>query len=263
MAAYSQDTIMLFGDSITQGGWEPEKSGFGTRLAHVYARKLDVLNRGLSGYNTEWGIPVFEQVFAKKPEQAHAPKVRLLLIWFGANDACIPPSPQHVPLPKFTSNLKHILSLVRSPDSPYHSPETKIVLVTPPPVNTLQRGVDLHARDPPKELDRLFEVTETYAEAVRAVGVEAGEGVAVVDVFGALWERAGKDEASLSQYLSDGLHLNGKGYEIMYDELMQVIKDKFPELHPDNLRYNFARWDEIDWKNPAPTLQKRPIEIPK
>ena len=28
----------------------------------VYARKLDVLNRGLSGYNTEWAIPVFEQV---------------------------------------------------------------------------------------------------------------------------------------------------------------------------------------------------------
>ena len=28
----------------------------------VYARKLDVLNRGLSGYNTEWSIPVFKKV---------------------------------------------------------------------------------------------------------------------------------------------------------------------------------------------------------
>jgi hypothetical protein len=27
----------------------------------VYARKLDVINRGLSGYNTEWAIPVFHQ----------------------------------------------------------------------------------------------------------------------------------------------------------------------------------------------------------
>lgn len=33
--------------------------------ADVYARKLDVLNRGLSGYNTEWGIPVFEQVYIR------------------------------------------------------------------------------------------------------------------------------------------------------------------------------------------------------
>lgn len=28
----------------------------------VYARKYDILNRGFSGYNTEWAIPVAEQV---------------------------------------------------------------------------------------------------------------------------------------------------------------------------------------------------------
>jgi hypothetical protein len=27
-----------------------------------YARKLDVYNRGFSGYNTDWAIPAFEQV---------------------------------------------------------------------------------------------------------------------------------------------------------------------------------------------------------
>lgn len=59
MAANVLDTIVLFGDSITQGGWQPH--GFAQRLAYVYARKLDVTNRGLSGYNTEWAIPVFEQ----------------------------------------------------------------------------------------------------------------------------------------------------------------------------------------------------------
>jgi hypothetical protein len=41
----------------------------------VYARKLDVINRGLSGFNTEWAIPVFEQVswvdfFIKVSERA-------------------------------------------------------------------------------------------------------------------------------------------------------------------------------------------------
>lgn len=68
---------MLLGDSLTQGGWEPGKpfdydlvhafnwrftGGFAQRLAYVYARKFDVVNRGLSGYNTEWAIPVFEEV---------------------------------------------------------------------------------------------------------------------------------------------------------------------------------------------------------
>lgn len=80
MAANVLDAIMLFGDSITQGSWD--LNGVGARLSCqftfirdfvkrqltdlgdlvVYARKLDVINRGLSGYNTEWGIPVFEQV---------------------------------------------------------------------------------------------------------------------------------------------------------------------------------------------------------
>lgn len=79
MAAKVLDGIMLFGDSITQGSWG--LNGVGARLscrflshflctdgAHrsensvVYARKLDVINRGLSGYNTEWAIPVFERV---------------------------------------------------------------------------------------------------------------------------------------------------------------------------------------------------------
>lgn len=89
MAATYLDAIMLFGDSITQGAWE--FNGIGARLARksvesvllmaqpqrrnsepaidwiwllidVYARKLDVLNRGYSGYNTEWALPVFEKV---------------------------------------------------------------------------------------------------------------------------------------------------------------------------------------------------------
>jgi lysophospholipase L1-like esterase len=79
MAANVIDAIMLFGDSITQGSWE--LNGIGARLSCipfprdlsswgsqiwenlvVYARKLDVINRGLSGYNTEWAISVFEQV---------------------------------------------------------------------------------------------------------------------------------------------------------------------------------------------------------
>ncbi|KAF5365627.1 hypothetical protein D9758_003284 [Tetrapyrgos nigripes] len=211
MAAYSQDAIMLFGDSITQGAWEPGLDGFGAGLSHVYARKLDVLNRGLSGYNTDWAIPVFEKCFATREQQKHAPKVRLLVIWFGANDACIKPSPQHVPLPKFISNMKHLVNLVQSPKSEYYSSETRIILVTPPPINTIQRGADLRSRTPPLELDRLFETTHQYAEAVKDVGRE--EEVPVVDIWTKMWEAAGKQEDNLSKFLDDGLHLNKAGYQ--------------------------------------------------
>jgi lysophospholipase L1-like esterase len=255
MAANVQDAIMLFGDSLTQGGWEPNMNGFGQRLAHVYARKLDVINRGLSGYNTEWGIPVFEQCFAKQHEQQHVPKVRILTIWFGANDAAIKPSAQHIPLPKFISNLTHLVRMVTSSTSPYHSPFTRIILITPPPVNTYQREAELQAKDPPKLLDRTFETTRKYAEAVVDVG--KGERIPVVDIWNALYDAAGRDERALSRFLWDGLHLNAAGYEILYDAIIDTIREKYPELHYDKLQPVFNGWADINWDDPAQTLLAR------
>lgn len=39
--------ILLFGDSLTQRGFE--NGGWVGRLAHAYSRRADVANRGLSG----------------------------------------------------------------------------------------------------------------------------------------------------------------------------------------------------------------------
>ena len=134
------------------------------------------------------------------------------MIWFGANDACILPSPQHVPLARFAANLKQMVQMVKSPKSLRYSPTTRIILISPPPVNTFVRRAALQARDPPIPLDRGFEVTQAYAEAVRDVAKE--EDVAFVDVWTAVWEATGKNEQSLSKFLSDGLHLNEAGYQV-------------------------------------------------
>ncbi|KAF7363302.1 GDSL Lipase/Acylhydrolase [Mycena sanguinolenta] len=269
MAANVHDVIMLFGDSITQAGWAED--GFAARLAQVYARKLDVLNRGLSGYNTEWAIPVLEQMLATQQAQQHLPKVRLLVIWFGANDAVIKPFSQHVPLPKFIENMKYMVQLLHSPDSSHYSPTTKIILITPPPVNTYQRSADLASRNPPLEMDRLFETTKQYAEGVRDAAVASN--VAVADVWTAMWNGAGENEQALSRYLSDGLHLTHEGYtascsgpesvvradrdKIAYETLIETIAAEYPELHYGNLRSVFPAWNEVDWANPGPSVQKR------
>ncbi|KAK4690568.1 hypothetical protein P7C70_g9549, partial [Phenoliferia sp. Uapishka_3] len=111
------DTIALFGDSITQGAWQP--NGLGAAMANVYQRKRsrkltsdderhrDVLNRGLSGYNTAWAIPIAKQWLPRVGESR--PTTSLILIWFGANDAALPPSPQSLTLPEFKSNLHTII----------------------------------------------------------------------------------------------------------------------------------------------------------
>lgn len=87
-----------------------------------------------------------------------------------------------------------------------------MILLTPPPVNTHRRRADLESRNPPLALDRLFDTTRTYAEAVQEVGDE--QGVTTVDVWTLIWEAANRDEAALDQFLVDGLHLNGAGYQV-------------------------------------------------
>jgi lysophospholipase L1-like esterase len=153
-----------------------------------------------------------KQCFAKQHEQANLPKVRILTIWFGANDACIPPSPQHLPLPIFISNLTRLVRMVASPSSSHYSPNTRIILITPPPVNTYQREADLRSRDPPLLLDRAFGTTQKYAEAVVHVGKQ--ERVPVVDVWNVLFDAAGRNERDLERFLCDGLHLNTAGYQV-------------------------------------------------
>ncbi|CCM03909.1 uncharacterized protein FIBRA_06060 [Fibroporia radiculosa] len=253
MSASIQDAIMLLGDSLTQGGWEAH--GFAQRLAFAYNRKLDVINRGMSGYNTEWIIPVFEQCFATQNEQQHVPKVRLLTIWLGANDAATEGTPQYVPLPAYSANLAKLVRTVTDSASAHYSPVTRILLLTPPPVNTHQWAA--HRAEQNQTLDRNFEKTRTYAQAVRDVGKQVG--VPVVDLWTALWDACGHVEEQLSEYLSDGLHLTDRGYAIVFDEIMKSVSENYPELHYDKLPPVFELWDKINLENPLSSLSKRDI----
>lgn len=118
---------------------------------------------------------------------------------------------------------------------------------------------DLQSRSTPLALDRLFETTKQYAQAVIDVGREAT--IPVVDVWAALWNASGQDEAALSKFLSDGLHLNRDGYSIMYELLIDTIATNMPELHYNNLQSVFVPWAEINWTAPGLTLMKRKAEV--
>lgn len=49
--------LILIGDSITELG-SSHAQGWGTSLAIRYNRRLDVVNRGMNGYNSRWGVAV-------------------------------------------------------------------------------------------------------------------------------------------------------------------------------------------------------------
>lgn len=114
--------IVCFGDSITQQAFNVKEQGWVAHLADIYSRKVDVLNRGYSGYNSKHGVEIVqEMVLNENPD--------LVTVFFGANDASIPESQQHVPLGQYEQNLRTIILAIMCK---YAS--TPIILITPPPI---------------------------------------------------------------------------------------------------------------------------------
>lgn len=174
-----------------------------------------------------------------KAAAPHARRIRLMTIWFGANDACLLPSPQHVrfprrrlrpvhrarrltlaspaltqlPIPRFKENLKSMIDHVQR-----YSPHTALVLITPPPIHGPTRAGLLA----PRPLDRDQETTRAYARAVLDVG--AAEDVETVDLFAAVERALGGDLERGAEVLRDGLHLNKAGYQARpWDPLSSLL----------------------------------------
>ncbi|KIO28021.1 hypothetical protein M407DRAFT_243186 [Tulasnella calospora MUT 4182] len=218
---YSQvDSILLLGDSITEMGFQP--GGFVQRLAVVYQRRLDVVNRGLGGYNTDWLLPIAEKVVSNTLIKGSS-KIRLVVIWMGTNDSVLEgmPSGQHVPVSRYKKNLLAMYSLYPS--------SIPTIFITPTPF----RHDIWRDRDP--------KVTAQYGEAAKDLAKELGVGF--VD---SQKEFKGK---KLEPLLSDGLHLKPAGYEIVFDAFMRLIREKHPELAPERLPCALPSWDDHDMRD--------------
>ncbi|KAI9495538.1 GDSL Lipase/Acylhydrolase [Zychaea mexicana] len=243
--------ILLFGDSITQFSFDTELRGFGASLANAYQRKVDVVNRGFSGYNTEWALPILRQLLPTLEKQKHtSAKVLLATIFLGANDSALPFALQHVPLDKFKANLNAMLSMIQSPDSSTYNPELRLILITPPPLNEVQWKKRCDDQGGP--LNRTWEYSRDYAQAVRDVAQE--HKVVVADLWQTLMD-FGTDH--MAEYLLDGLHLNAKGNQVMYELLIETIKRHFPEIHPDNLEMELPGFRDLPRENFDDLLQFR------
>ncbi|KAI9477619.1 SGNH hydrolase-type esterase domain-containing protein, partial [Coemansia mojavensis] len=201
-------------------------SGFVSHLSGFYSRRMDVLNRGFSGYNTRDALRIVSHVFPRTNNMSlsakwawrdftipDAPKPpQLCIIFFGANDARFAPYTQHVPLNEFSINLRKLVSLLRNPESEYYSPSTRILFVTPPAIG--DKMVEEISRRDGHAPDRKNKVTRLYADAVKETGKDLG--IPVVDIWTAIEDAADavSQYEGYEQYLLDGLHLNARGNEL-------------------------------------------------
>ena len=222
---------VVFGDSITQKGFSP--GGWVSRLCDAYQRRIDVVNRGYSGYNTKLAKLVFPHTVAPVGH------IEFLSIFFGANDAALPDRTswkQHVPISEYKEILEEMIVRARGLNVEH------IVLMTPPPVSEPHRiqhaldtfGIKLEA----SERENMF--TKEYVEACKCVGEKMG--VPVLDLWSIFMEH-GDDWATA--LLNDGLHLTAQGNELVYDSLQNLINKEFPGLAPEEKSFDVPDYKSL------------------
>lgn len=249
------DQFILFGDSLIQQAFSEEGRVFGATLTDLYIRKLDIVNRGFSGYNTSQALHILREI-VPVPSKV---RVRFMMIWFGANDARLPNTPggpqQHVPLDQFKENLRRIAThpCIRAHEG------IRVILVTPPPVDERMLELADQEKYGYAMLRRTAGTTCKYARAVNDLGKELN--LPVLDVHFKMMSHCHKStnpndysylpglkdtpvSKLLQEYLRDGLHLSRLGYELLYKELLLLIKEEWPDQMPEELPFVFPAWDD-------------------
>ncbi|KAF7921926.1 uncharacterized protein EAE97_011217 [Botrytis byssoidea] len=254
MAFKGYPQFILLGDSIVQfSSHLRDGFSFTAGLEEHCSRRLQIINHGLSGYNTDNALEIHQHLV---PDPTTA-KVPYLLVLFGANDACLPDGPtgQHVPLENYKKNIEILLknwsSIAQRPT---------ILLVTPPPINEVQ----LEEQDLQKgysSLTRSQDNTAKYAAAVREIADGwKDQNVVLVDLWKAILikavelspdntgsletigtKRAGDDKA-MRALLTDGLHLSSDGYRVFLNEVIPLVGKEWKEEPLDSPSWVFPHW---------------------
>lgn len=235
--------LVLFGDSITEFSFA--SGGWGAALADHFARKADVVLRGLSGYNTRWALKVLDRAMEGAAAAGGADPVAVT-VFFGANDASLPDQQQahqHVPLEEYQTNLRAICAYFKN-----KWPSVAVVLITPPPIHEPARIRDMYGDNgPSRQPERTNEAAGTYAQACIAVAKELGH--PVIDI----WTQMQQFPDWQTSALCDGLHFTPSGNKILFDEVLKTLESIGFGQH--SLRPDLPLFHEIDPKDPLKALE--------
>ena len=244
-------SIILFGESITEFAFgEGGQVGWASLLSSAYSRRADVLSRGFSGYNTQHALGIMDSIFGNgtalnsdgednrsDPKQVTGWTTTPLLfctVFFGANDASLPTARQHLPIEEYDRNLRKMITKIRKSTYYYVDKNTSItetvpiILFTPPPVSSKAWDHFCTVTSPRPLSPRSNKSAREYGMKVKKIGEEMD--CTVVDTFSILG--GDRSEDYYSQFLTDGLHLNGQGNTIVFNELMNAIKIHHNRLLP-------------------------------
>lgn len=208
-------------------------------LSNKLIRSADIVNRGLSGYNTKWYL----RVLPKLLDGIDMSSVAAVTIFLGANDAALIecPSNQHVPVSDFFDNLVEIVRELgrRGCD------KDRIILLTPPPYDHKAFTDHRKASGETTEVMRSAQAVNFYVRACKRLADKIN--ITFCDINTAL--KAGKkpfSDGRSSEVLIDGLHLSPFGAEIVASLLQPLICSKICQFNGwTEMRQNCPNWREV------------------
>ena len=233
--------FFFFGDSLTERGSNIDKAdgiGWIARLAHIYGNRVDLLNRGFSGYNTRWALRVFPRLF----HAVNTDCIQIVTLWFGTNDSIVEGQPQHVPVDEYRHNLAKLILYIREQGNMKITP----VLITPPPID--DEGANRDAEKEGRPLN-----TRTYA-AVKKYVAACLELARQTKVPCINLHQVMESQPNFERFFNDGFHFNSQGQEFVAKTILTAIRRTFRQFDPDTLDRVFPHWSEIDADNPGKAL---------
>lgn len=265
--ALNYNKFILFGDSITQFTSAQDLTfALQPALQDLYSRKLDIINRGFSGYNSEHAKFILPKILEHELNEEKN-NIKLLTIFFGTNDTFQIDDKineiQAISIERYRENLVAMVKLCIENN-------IKPIIIGPTlHDNRLSRiGYVASGRDL-KNDSTTNKRNHEYSKTAASVAQEYG--VPFLDLWKGFQNHGGWTEEqlysqngnvdeseyiNLSSLLHDGIHLTGEGYKILYKELIRIINDQFPHMNPDNLPLNLPYWMDIDPKNVSSSLFK-------
>lgn len=222
--------IVMLGDSITELALTME-GGSWRKIAAKYPGQADVVNRGLSGYNTHSTLSAVK-MFIKNQDTFDPSQKTLVIIMLGSNDSAFPGYAQYVSLENYKKNLISIVNAIKAVGDDY-----KFLILPPVPV------CDKQFDEIWTEHNRNNENTRQYYYAAKNVAEELKEqNVYFVDT----WQNE-KTEWAQNDYSmhTDGLHLTAKAYDVLVKYIMDVIYKNVPDFIPENIP-GYPGWPDID-----------------
>lgn len=231
-ARMKYDKFLLFGDSITEFAFAPEQFTLGSALCNIYTRKLDIVQRGYAGYTSRWAVPILKDIIVDNEPRTD---IVMGMIAFGANDT-VEMGPQKVPLNEYIENITEMVNIMRNANI--------LPIVVGPALVDRSKWDILKVDDIKEGWVRDNSYMKQYSDALVKLTEELN--VPYVNLHRIFLRTAKDNNADWQNYLLDGLHFNGAGYKIFYEELLKQIGLWYPQYSPENIPIKLTNWRQVD-----------------